>query len=98
MDEDIRAAKEKYHDADYQRGYDWAKSQGFIDDDQCVRFITLATESSSMQGCLDYYYEYKRKAKEFSGDSDDDNEPVEAPSAPPIEENEPNQGSVSDWN
>jgi len=99
MGEDIKAAKEKYYDADYKRGYDWAKSQGYIDDNQCARFITLAGESASLQGCLDYYFEYKRKAKEFSGESDDDNEPEAAPAAPPpIEDHPANQESISDWN
>jgi hypothetical protein len=93
--EDMRATKDKHHDEDYQRGYDWAKNHGITDEGQCARFLTLATESSSLQGCLDYYYEYKRKAKEFSGNYNDDNEPIEAPSAPQIEEAQSEEGCES---
>lgn len=82
LKEDMQATKDKHHDEDYQRGYDWAKSNGITSDKQCVRFMTLAMESSSLQGCIDYFHEYEKKARAFFGEDNESGEIEAAPSAP----------------
>lgn len=82
LDEDISKKSGNQKDENYQRGYDWAKTHAITDEEGCVRFIHLATISPELQGCIDYYREYKKKAREFSGEDHEGDEIEAAPSAP----------------
>ncbi len=82
IQEDISNKRENQKDENYQHGYDWAKIHAITDEEECVRFIHLATISPELQGCIDYYREYKKKAREFSGEDNESGEIEAAPSAP----------------